>query len=110
MEMSTPVDRGSRREIDVFQESASSTNNSKCGLPSPFILEGSDNFPSDQEEQVNKWSPIGASLELDKTCLTPTKKPDNSEEFEGGANDMMDAARGSRVLLNDLPESFLKCC
>jgi len=104
METSSPVAAGNRREVNVSQESITSTNDSKSDLPSPFILEGSENHPSDQEENVEIRSPTGASFEFDKTALTPTKRPDNSEEFEGGANAMIDTAKESSIIHNSLPE------
>ena len=90
IETSTPVDCRLRRDTMIPSPELSPDAPIETGLPKPFILEGSDNQPSDSEVTAQK-SPTGTSLELDKNEITPTKKLETSEDMDGGANALMEA-------------------
>ena len=91
MDTSTPVATMSRRNIIIPSPELSPEPNVDTGLPKPFILEGSDHVPSDSEATAQK-SATGASLDLDKNAITPTKRMENSDDMDGGANALMNVA------------------
>ena len=107
IQTSTPVDNSSRREPRTLSPDLISPDQTATQqIPAPFVLEGSENEPSD-EPTPPAGSPTGASLELDCTRISPSLRIETSNDRDIGANALMDAASRAGILFQVVRDTTL---
>ena len=98
MDASTPLDHRMCREI--FPEEDSPIGTEGTGKQDSW---SPGHFTEGQSPIVT--SPTGNSRELDRVYLTPSRREENSSDFEEGANSLMDAAGKNDIIYQVVDES-----
>ena len=78
-----------------------------ASIPPAFILEGSDNAPSDNSRSPAPGSSTGTSLELDKTRLSVTKRSETSQDRDIGGNAIIRVGHSPLFLQLNVSKCFI---